>query len=107
MTLNGYDTLVEASNDLRKRGFTARYELKGNKLENIETHKTYQPEDLQIVEYHRFEGKSNPADSAIIFALEMIGEEEKGTVIMNYSSEVNMDLFAFMDKVRIKPSVSD
>lgn len=32
--------------------------------------KTYQPEDLKIIQTYRFEGNSDPADSAIVYVIE-------------------------------------
>lgn len=32
--------------------------------------KTYQPEDLKIIQTYRFEGNSDPADSSIVYVIE-------------------------------------
>ena len=32
--------------------------------------KTYQPEDLRIIRTYRFEGNSDPADSAVVYLIE-------------------------------------
>jgi hypothetical protein len=103
MVLNMYDTLVDAINDLQDRGYTSRFKLENNQLINVETKQAYDPQQLQIVEYHRFEGMTNPADDAIVFAIEARAGADQGTVVMNYSSDGNMDLYSFMDKVNIKP----
>jgi hypothetical protein len=104
MVLNMYNTLVEAVTKLETRGYTSRFQLKAGRLVNVDNKQGYYPQELQIVEYHRFEGINNPADNAIIFAVETPDKRDQGTVTMNYSSDGNMDLYSFMDKVKIKPS---
>jgi hypothetical protein len=49
---------------------------------------------------------TNPADSSVIFAIET-NTDEKGTVITSYSTEADMQLVSFIDKVKIKTSYDD
>jgi hypothetical protein len=56
---------------------------------------------LAIVEYHRFAAKANPEDRAVIFAIET-KDDTKGTVLLNYSSDENLELISFIDKVKVK-----
>lgn len=103
MSVNYYDNLVQASQELSERGFDTEFKFDGKQLLSIETNHTYSADDLQIVEYHRFEGMSNPADSSVIFAIET-NTDEKGTVIMSYSTDADMKLVSFIDKVKVKAS---
>ena len=103
MTVNYYDNLVQATKELSKRGFATEFKFEGNQLLSIDTDHAYQADDLKIVEYHRFEGMTNPADSSVIFAIET-NTEEKGTVIMSYSTDADMQLVSFIDKVKVKTS---
>ena len=103
MTVNYYDNLVQATKKLSERGFDTEFKFDGNQLLSIDTNHTYPADDLQIVEYHRFEGMSNPADSSVIFAIET-NTNEKGTVIMSYSTDADMQLVSFIDKVKVKAS---
>jgi hypothetical protein len=103
MTVNYYDNLVQATNQLGKRGFDAEFKFDGKQLLSTDTKHTYTADELQIVEYHRFEGLTNPADSSVIFAIET-NTDEKGTVIMSYSTDADMQLVSFIDKVKVKAS---
>lgn len=103
MTVNYYDNLVQATKKLSERGFDAKFKFDGKQLLSIDTDQTYAADDLQIVEYHRFEGMTNPADSSVIFAIET-NANEKGTVIMSYSTDADMQLVSFIDKVKVKAS---
>ena len=55
---------------------------------------------MTIVEYHRFEGMTNPSDTSIVFAVET-NDCVRGTLIMNYGANSDLEVFDFMDKVRI------
>lgn len=102
MKLNRYTSVVHATKGLRQRGFKDEFKLKeGNTMKNLTTGSFYSPEDMKIVEYHRFEGMSNPSDMSIVFAVE--GKDgRKGTIISSYGTYANMKLVEFMDKVKIK-----
>jgi hypothetical protein len=106
MNVNYYDNLVQATQELSERGFNAEFKFDGKQLLSIETNHSYQPEELRIVEYHRFEGMTNPADSSVIFAIET-NTSEKGTVIMSYSTDADMQLVSFIDKIKVQVSYDD
>jgi hypothetical protein len=65
-----YETVTEALNDLKKRGFAADFNIQSNAIEcrdlNIQLH----PADFEIVEFYRFEGDSNPGDEEVVYAIE-------------------------------------
>lgn len=63
-----YDTVSQAVNDLKKRGYTLDFNLKANIIE-CEGHKL-NPKEFEITEFHRFEGMSDPADESVVFAIE-------------------------------------
>jgi hypothetical protein len=63
-----YDTITEALNDLRKRNFTLDFNLAENCIVCHE-HK-FDINDFEIVEVYRFEGNTDPADEAIVYAIE-------------------------------------
>ena len=101
MRLNSYDNLVQATTAFADRGFTGQFKYVNNHLVLLETDSRYQANQLQIVEYHRFEGATNPSDMSVIFGIET-DDGMKGTLIMAYSAEADMDLLSFIDKVKIK-----
>lgn len=74
-------------------------------MKNLNTGDMYSPGDMTIVEYHRFEGMSNPSDMSIVFAVEA-EDGRKGTIVSTYGAYANMKLVEFMDKVKIKESAT-
>ena len=100
MKLVTYRTMSDAINQLRKRGFASSFKLLDGALICLETKEKYLPGDLEITEYHRFEGDSNPADMSILFALKC-NDGNKGTVVSSYGTYATDGLLSFMDKVKV------
>lgn len=63
-----YDTVSQAVNGLKERGYTVDFNLKSASIE-CEGYK-FNPKDFEIKEFHRFEGVSDPGDEAIVYAIE-------------------------------------
>lgn len=81
LNMHAYDTVTVAVKELKQRGYTMDFNLKDNCL--ICNENNYQPEDFDIVEVYRFEGESDPADEAVIYAIEGI-KGEKGILVSGY-----------------------
>lgn len=76
-----YDTVTAAVNGLKQRGYTKDFNLEENCIACHED--KYHPEDFEIVEVHRYEGNSDPADEAVVYAIE--GKDgEKGVLVSGY-----------------------
>ncbi len=63
-----YDTLSEATNDLKARGYKIDFNLKENCI--ICNDEKFHPGDFTITEMYRFEGDTDPADEAVVYAIE-------------------------------------
>lgn len=63
-----YDTVSEAVNGLKERGYSLDFNLKANSLEC--QGQKFNPKDFEITEFHRFEGNSDPGDEAVVYAIE-------------------------------------
>jgi hypothetical protein len=61
-----YDTVTEAINGLRERGFTLDFNLQANSLQCFNPDLNLTPEEFEIKEIYRFEGDTNPSDEEII-----------------------------------------
>src|SRR3954465_338952 len=61
--------LSEVMNELRKRGYTEDFNLRTDCLDCQQGQFLLYPEDFQIDKYYRFEGESDPADQAILYAI--------------------------------------
>lgn len=100
MKSNSYDTLVGATQQLKERGYKDDFKLRDSGLENLTNNKTYQPGDLKIVEFHRFEGATNPAESSMISAVEL-SDGRKGTIVTTYGAYADEKMDKFLKEVEI------
>ncbi len=76
-----YDTVSEAVNGLKERGFSLDFNLSENCL--VCQDDKFDVDDFEIVETHRFEGNTDPADEATVYAIE--GKAgKKGILVSGY-----------------------
>jgi hypothetical protein len=101
MTIKTYGTLSEAVEDLKRRGFTANFEFLAKKFQAVDTGKSFIPEQLTIVEHHRFEGASDPDDMSIVYAIEA-ADGTRGILVDAYGVYANPDLSAFLKTVKMR-----
>lgn len=96
---NRYDTLVEATEKLKERGYTYDFQVKKEGiLEVIDSEEKFSPEEVELHEFHRFEGITNPEDMAIIYALET-NTGLKGTIVDAYGADGSERVSGFLNNV--------
>jgi hypothetical protein len=79
--MHTYDTLSEAVNGLKKRGFDLDFNLEENCL--VCSGDRLNVADFEITEVHRFEGNTDPADEAAVYAVES-NNGKKGLLVTGY-----------------------
>lgn len=67
--MHNYDTVVDALNGLKARGYTINFNIAFDKLICSDNRICLNPHEFEIVEMHRFEGNSNPADEDVVYAV--------------------------------------
>lgn len=74
-------TLVQCTNTLKKYGFDKDFiVLEGGKgMKAMDGERIYQPHEVKIVNFYRFEGESDPGDMQILYAIET-SDGTKGTL---------------------------
>lgn len=100
MKLVKYSDLEGAIDGLRKRGFVYNFKLTPRGLKCLATKDIYQPCDLKIIEFHRFHSFNEALESTLIFVIKST-DETNGFILSNYENDVDMELIAFMEKVKI------
>lgn len=78
-----YDTVTEAINGLRQRGFSLDFNLQVNSIQCFNPDLNLNPDDFEIKEIYRFEGDSNPDDEEIVYAIES-KDGHKGVFVNGY-----------------------
>ena len=81
--MKNYDTVSEAVTDLIKRGFKYDFNIQHDGIECPEFELKIHPENFEIVEFYRFEGDTDPADEAVVYAIQS-NEGLKGILVNGY-----------------------
>jgi hypothetical protein len=87
-------TLASCLNKVVKDGYTENFKVAEQGLQSLETEKIYKPDQIHIVNFFRFEGASDPSDSAILYIIET-NDGARGTLIDAYGmyADANIDRF--------------
>ena len=89
ITMITYNNIVEATNDLMKRGYTANLSLEGETIDDKEHNIKMTADDIVIDEFYRFEGATNPSDMSIVYAVSSDKYHTKGVLVNAYGTYAN------------------
>lgn len=78
-----YDTVTDAVNELKNQGYACDFALADNQL--TADGKSYPAADFEIADLYRYEGPSDPADEATVYAL-VSKDGTKGTLVTGYGA---------------------
>jgi hypothetical protein len=79
-----YGTLSETMNELRKEGYIEDFNLQQNCLECRDGNFKVFADEFKVDKYYRFEGPSDPADQAILYAISSDIHHLKGVLVNAY-----------------------
>jgi len=79
-----YVTLSQTINELRKEGYVEDFNLQQNCLECRSGQFRVFAEEFKVDKFYRFEGDSNPSDSAILYAISSEKHQLKGVLVNAY-----------------------
>lgn len=82
------ETLAEAVRRLAEAGYRETFRAEETGLRAVEAGRTFAPEELLVEEVVRFEGPSDPADEAVLFALRS-PTGPRGTFVVTYGPEAS------------------
>lgn len=75
-----YDTVTEALQDLKLRGFSIDFNIAFDKIICSNNKVCLNPNEFEIVEVYRFEGETDPGDENVVYAIESKDGTIKGTM---------------------------
>ena len=99
--MKNYNSLSEATNDLKARGYTEDLNLKPTCIECPSRNLQWHPEQFTIDEFYRFEGMSNPDDNSIVFAISS-KDGVKGVLVDAYGMYSESLSESMIRKLKIK-----
>ena len=92
------DSLSEKLEHLKAKGFTEEFDIIGETLVSADEKHFFKPDQITIIEHHRFEGNSDPADMAVVYAVET-GSGLKGIIIDGFGISSDPEKEAFIKKI--------
>lgn len=90
--------MVTCVNQLQNEGYTEDFKISESGMMALQKEKLYTPEEIHVVNFFRFEGASDPADNAILYAIET-DDGVKGTISDSYGAYADEVVSKFMEKV--------
>lgn len=94
----GMTTLSECIKKASDRGYTENFRINAFGLTTEDEKSVYNPQDIRITNFYRFEGNSNPDDSSILYLIET-GDRKKGTLIDAYGVYADSMISNFIRQV--------
>ncbi len=79
-------------------GYTDDFKVTDEGLKSLRTDKIYQPDDISIVNFFRFEGISDPDDMSILYVIET-NDGIKGTLIDAFGTYADPEITEFILEV--------
>ena len=91
-------TLASCLNKIVKDGYEENFKVTDMGLQSLETEKIYKPDEVHIVNFFRFEGASDPSDSAILYVIETT-DGAKGSLTDAYGMYADPEIDKFIREV--------
>lgn len=91
-------TLASVLNKIVKDGYEENFKVTNDRLQSLETEKIYKPDEVHIVNFFRFEGASDPSDSAILYVIET-NDGAKGSLTDAYGMYADPEIDKFIQEV--------
>lgn len=95
-----YGTLAETVNGLKRDGYTMDLNLQKECLVCHQNGANLSPDDFEIDAVYRFEGSSDPDDSAIVYAISSHKFDIKGVLVNGYGIYADEYSSALVEKLR-------
>src|SRR5436305_13101571 len=91
-------SLTTCLNRMMDEGYTEDFKITEQGLESVQKHNNYKPDQIQVVNFFRFEGESDPDDNAILYVIET-NDGTKGILIDAYGVYNDSKVSRFMKDV--------
>jgi hypothetical protein len=91
-------SLASLTNKMVLQGYDDDFKVTDQGLKSLKTEKVYQPDQVKIINFFRFEGQSDPNDNTIMYVIETT-DGLKGTLIDAYGPYADRKVAEFMTHV--------
>ncbi|MGZ8536649.1 MAG: hypothetical protein ACXWV9_00235 [Flavisolibacter sp.] len=97
-------SLAICLNRIISDGYTEDFKVTESGIEALNEHVNYNPDQIEVVNFFRFEGESDPDDNSILYVLET-NDGKKGTLIDAYGVYNDPLVSGFMQNVEVHKKV--
>ena len=91
-------SLATCLNKMITDGYTEDFKITDKGLESLQKNRNYNPEQVRIINFFRFEGQSDTEDNAILYVIET-DDGTKGTLIDAYGVYTDPHVSQFVKDV--------
>ena len=98
---NPYETLTEAINEMKAKGFEHDFNQHGTHLSCKQLNKEFKPENFKITHTYRFEGMTNPSDNSVLYGIEA-EDGTKGMLVDAYGVYADSLTPEMIEKFRVE-----
>ena len=91
-------SLSSCTNRMKEEGFKEDFQVTDRGLTTFDKGKHYQPDQVKIVSFYRFEGESDPGDNMILYVIET-DDGCRGTLADGYGAYADQDVSKFIVEV--------
>ena len=88
-------SLSSCINKMKADGFNEDFQVTKKGLTNYSEEKFYNPEQVKIVNFYRFEGVSDPGDNSILYVIET-DDGTRGTLVDAYGAYSDSSVSKFI-----------
>jgi hypothetical protein len=92
-----YSNMTEALKGLAENGYKENFMVLGKNLKAVEHDELFTRAEIQIVDFYRFEGESDPDDMAVLYVIET-NSGLKGTVVDAFGTYATKEVGEFFNK---------
>lgn len=96
--MNTFETLIDALNDLKARGYDRDFNLREQCLECSQSGAQLSAEDFEITETYHFDGQTDVDDEVVLYAIES-RDGLKGTLVNAYGAYADTSSDAIIAKL--------
>lgn len=102
-----YESLSQSMNALRAEGYTEEFSFGKNKIIDRRTGLQIAPGDLIIDHVCRFEGNTDPADEAVLYAISSPKHGVKGLLVNGYGISSDGALSELLERIHDEHTLHD
>ncbi len=96
-----YDTLSEAIAELKKEGYTEDLNIEHDAIIGKDGKLKLFKDDFVVDKFFRFEGNSDPADEAILYAISSPKNHMKGVLVNGYGISAEPLASEMVEKLKV------